>query len=161
MRELDTNGLRLCEYQGKLLEESASRFACSTKVFLRRFYYSKLLEKLDQNNSSILSLDVNEGLDEIEHQFGRSDYGKEKKNKDSLFWVGYMYRYRSYTRNINTQFLFKTIKYEKLFELYPVYHTQDPEWCISNILELYNLTEGYFDPNYRFKLAMKKLVRTN
>ena len=50
---------------------------------------------------------------------------------------------------------------EKLFELYPVYHTKDPEWCISNILELYNLTEGYFDPNYRFKLAMKKLVRTN
>ena len=46
MRELDTNGLRLCEYQGKLFEESASRFPCSTKVFLRRFYYSKLLETL-------------------------------------------------------------------------------------------------------------------
>ena len=44
MRELDTNGLRLCEYQGKLFEESASRFPCSTKVFLRRFYY--LLDKI-------------------------------------------------------------------------------------------------------------------
>ena len=48
MRNFDHNGLLLAEYQGKLFEESASRFPCSTKVFLRRFYYSKLLEKLDK-----------------------------------------------------------------------------------------------------------------
>jgi hypothetical protein len=33
-------------------------------------------------------------------------------------------------------------------KLYEVYHTQDIEWCISNLLELYGLTEDYFDNNY-------------
>ena len=105
MRILDTNGLRLCEFQAKLFEASVDRFDCSTSIFFRRFYYSNLLAILDKNNSSLLSLDVSEGLDEIERQFGKSDYGNEKISKEILFWVGYMYRYISYTRNINTQFL--------------------------------------------------------
>ena len=156
MRSLDTNGLRLCEYQAKLFESSVDRFDCSTSVFLRRFYYSNLLAILDKNNSSLLSLDVNEGLDEIEKQFGKSDYGNDKISKDILFWVGYIYRYISYTRNINTQFLFKTFSYKKLFELYQVYHTQDLEWCVKSLLELYNLNENYFDQNYRLKQVMEK-----
>ncbi len=151
MRDFDTNGIRLCEYQGKLFEASVDRFNCSTSVFLRRFFYSDLLEKIDKNNSAIISLDVNEGLDEIENQFGKTDYGKIKRTKDSLFWLGYFYRYISYTREVRTQFLMKTFKYDKLFELYEVYHTQDVEWCISNLLELYDLDENFLDNNYRFK----------
>lgn len=151
MRDFDTNGIRLCEYQGKLFEASVDRFNCSTSVFLRRFFYSDLLEKIDKNNSAIISLDVNEGLDEIENQFGKTDYGKIKRTKDSLFWLGYFYRYISYTRGVRTQFLMKTFKYDKLFELYEVYHTQDVEWCISNLLELYDLDENFLDNNYRFK----------
>ena len=156
MRTLDTNGLRLCEYQAKLFEASVDRFNCSTNIFLRRFYYSNLLSILDKNNSALLSLDVNEGLDEIEMQFGKSDYGKNKINKEILFWVGYIYRYISYTRNANTQFLFKTFEYKKLFELYQIYHTQDPEWCVKSLLELYDLNEDFFDLNYRLKQVMKK-----
>lgn len=156
MREFDTNGLRLCEFQAKLFEASVDRFDCSTYIFLRRFLHSNLLSKLDKNNSALLSLDINEGLDEIENQFGKSDYGKDKQSKEVLFWVGYMYRYISYTRGVSTQFLFKTFSYRKMFELYQVYHTQDPEWCIKSILEIYKLDEEYFNPNYRFKLAMSK-----
>lgn len=37
--------------------------------------------------------------------------------------------------------------------VYP-YHTQDPEWCISNLLELNNKSEGYFDNNFRLKQVM-------
>ena len=159
MRTLDTNGLRLCEYQAKLFEASVDRFDCSTSIFLRRFYYSNLLATLDKNNSSLLSLDVSEGLDEIEKQFGKSNYGNEKINKEILFWVGYMYRYISYTRNINTQILFKTFNYKKMFELYHVYHTQDLEWCVKSLLELYNLDENYFDSNYRLKQVMKRHLK--
>ena len=156
MRELDTNGLRLCEYQGKIFEKSIDRFDCSTAIFLRRFLHSDFLERLDKNNSALLSLDVNDCFDDIERQFGVTKYGSEKKNKEALFWVGYMYRYISYTRNVSTKFLFKTFDYEKLFELYQVYHTQDPEWCVKNILELYGLNEEFFDPNYRLMQALKK-----
>ncbi len=43
----------------------------------RRFYYSDLLNTLDKNESSI-SLEVSEGLDSIELQFGSSNYGNVK-----------------------------------------------------------------------------------
>ena len=161
MRELDLNGLRICEYQGKLFESSVDRFECSTALFMRRFYYSNLLNTLDKNNSAILSLDVNEGLDEIEDQFGKSNYGSNKESREALFWVGYLLRYISYTRNVTTQFILQSFEYDKLFKLYPAYHTQDMEWCISSILELYNLSEDYFEPNYRFKMTYLDKIKNN
>ena len=156
MREFDSNGLRLAEYQGKLFEYSYDYFECSTKIFLRRFLYSNLLKKLDKNDSSIISLDPYDGLEEIKNQFGEKNYGKEKKNKEALFWVGYIYRYISYTRKISTRLLMKIFEYPKMFEVYYSYHTQDPEWCIRSLLEIYNYPEEIFDPNYRVREAMKK-----
>lgn len=97
MRDFDHNGLLLAEYQGKLFEKS-NELNCSTGVFMRRFLHSDLLKKLDTNKTSYLSLDVSEGLNSILEQFGDSDYGKEKYSKSALFWMGYMYRYISYTR---------------------------------------------------------------
>ena len=77
MREFDHDGLLLTEYQGKLFEKSAE-LECSTAIFLRRFLHSDLLKKLDMNDAASLSLDVNEGIDSIQNQFGDSDYGKTK-----------------------------------------------------------------------------------
>ena len=151
MREFDTNGLRLAEFQGKIFEASCDYFECSTNVFLRRFLHSDLLKILDKNESYLISYDVYESLDSIEKQFGKTNYGKIKRSKESLFWVGYFYRYMSYTRETSTRFLMKTFDYNKLFELYYVYHTQDMEWCVSSLLELYNLDENFFDKNYRLK----------
>ncbi len=53
MREFDTNGLRLAEYQGRLFELSRD-LDCSTAIFLRRFRNSDLLMKLDKNESYLL-----------------------------------------------------------------------------------------------------------
>ena len=155
MREFDLNGLRLAEYQAKLFEYSVDRFECSSSIFLRRFTHSNLLKQLDKNESSLISLDVNAGLQEIENQFGKSNYGKVKFSKDTLFWIGYLYRYISYTRNIETPLLMSFFSYKQLIELYYVYHTQDIEWCVRNLLELNNLTEDIFDKNFRLKKAIE------
>ena len=156
MKKLDTNGLRLAEYQGKLFELSAIYCKCSTNIFMRRFFYSDLLKILDRNDSSILSLDPKEGLEQIQEQFGQSFYGKEKQSGESLFWVGFLYRYISYTRNTTTRLLMRLFPYQKLFELYPIYHTQSLEWCIENPLELQDYDSSIFDPNARLKEALKK-----
>ncbi|MCR4898066.1 MAG: hypothetical protein K5892_02455 [Acholeplasmatales bacterium] len=157
MREFDSNGLRLAEYQGKIFEYSHDFFDCSTNIFIRRFVHSNLLKSIDKNDSSLLSLDPYEGLESIKEQFGESDYGSFKQNKEALFWVGYFYRYISYTRNVDTVFLMKIFDYRKMFEVYYVYHTQDFEWCIADLLEIYGYSEDIFDPNYRLRIAIKKL----
>lgn len=155
MREFDHNGLLLAEYQGKLFEKSAD-LNCSSPVFIRRFLHSDLLKVLDENNTNLLSLDVDGGIQNIMDQFGDTSYGKVKYSKSSLFWMGYMYRYIAYTREQSTSFVMNLFKHQQMNEVFYPYHTQDPEWCISNLLELNNKSEEYFDKNYRLKQVMKE-----
>ena len=154
MREFDHNGLLLAEFQGKLFERS-SELDCSTGVFIRRFLHSVLLEKLDANDPSAVSLDVNEGINDILGQFGETDYGKTKFSPDALFWIGYMYRYISYTREESTKYIMKLFDYRQMNDLYVPFHTQDPEWCIRNLLEINDLSEDVFDKNKRLKEIMR------
>lgn len=155
MKEFDHNGLLLAEYQGNLFEKS-SELNCSSPIFIRRFLHSELLEILDENDNSLLSLDGNEGIQSILKQFGDTNYGKIKYSKSALFWMGYMYRYISYTREQSTPFVMSLFKHQQMNEVYYPYHTQDPEWCVSNLLELNNKTEEYFDNNYRLKEVLKE-----
>lgn len=154
MKNFDHNGLLLAEYQGKLFEKS-TELDCSTGIFLRRFLHSDLLKKLDTNQPSLVSLDVNDGINSILEQFGNTDYGKEKYSGSSMFWMGYMYRYISYTREIRTRFLMELLDYRQMNDVYYSFHTQDPEWCIQSLLEINHLTESVFDNNYR----LKKIIR--
>ena len=81
---------------------------------------------------------------------------KNKYSKSSLFWMGYMYRYIAYTREQSTSFVMNLFKHQQMNEVFYPYHTQDPEWCISNLLELNNKSKEYFDNNYRLKQVMKE-----
>lgn len=155
MKEFDYSGLLLAEYQGRLFEKSCE-LDCSTGIFMRRFLHSNLLKTLDRNNPGLLSFDVDEGIADIIAQFGKTDYGKVKYSANALFWIGYIYRYISYTREQSTKFVMSLFPYKQLNDVYYVYHTQDPEWCIQNFLELNHLTEDYFDNNYRLKQIIKE-----
>ena len=155
MREFDLNGLRMAEYQAQLFELSAIELDCSSSIFIRRFLHSDLLKTLDTNDSSRISLDPNEGLYTIEEQFGKSNYGSNKYSREVLFWMGYLYRYISYTRDVETHLLFKLFDYKKVKNLYFVYHTQSLEWCVENLLELFGLSENIFDRNWRLKESIK------
>ena len=67
MREFNHNGLLLAEFQGKLFEKS-EELNCSSPIFIRRFLHSDLLKKLDDGNSAMIPLDVNEGIQNILQQ---------------------------------------------------------------------------------------------
>lgn len=155
MKEFDHNGLVLAEFQGKLFEKSYE-LNCSTGIFIRRFLHSELLKRLDTNNPSLLSLDVNEGINSISEQFGETDYGEIKFSPGALFWIGYMYRYISYTREVSTKFTLQLFSYRQMNEVYFTFHTQAPEWCIQNLLEINNLPEEIFDNNFRLKVVMRE-----
>ena len=153
MKKFDHDGLLLAEYQGKLFEKS-TELRCSTAVFLRRFLYSDLAKKMDTNEVATLSLDVNEGIESILNQFGESDYGKTKFSKNALFWMGYMYRYLSYTRGVTTKFVMNLFPYKQLNDVYYSFHTQDPEWCVQSLLEMSGQSEDVFDNNMRLKAVI-------
>lgn len=155
MREFDHNGLLMAEYQGKLFEQS-EELECSSPIFLRRFLHSDLLRNLDKDSKALISLDVHEGIQSIQKQFGDKKYGKEKYSKSALFWMGYMYRYIAYTREQTTGFIMELFKHKQMNAVYYSYHTQDSEWCIRSLLEINNLTDDVFDNNKRLKMIIRE-----
>lgn len=158
MKKFDLNGLRLAEYQAKIFEKSVE-LNCSTAIFMRRFFHSNFLDMFDKNDSSILTLCVEDAFYSLNDQFGNPNYGQIKEDANALFWLGYFYRYISYTRNVSTRMLMKTFKYSEVIKLYYVFHTQSMEWCVESLLEKYNLDIDYFDQNLRLKKAMSGYYR--
>lgn len=148
MIPMDADGLLLCEIQAELFEESVEKAGCSSEIFIRRFMNSHVVTELD----STAFLDDVKTKDnifkEIIQEYGESSYGSNKFNKDSLYWIGYIYRYFSYTYELSSKRVYKIVKPKELNDLYLPYHTFDPKFAIERILEEKNIS---FDPEAVFK----------
>lgn len=135
MREFGDYGLKICRYQGKLFEESLNLSGCSTPVFIRRFMMSKIAERMDREGFMFESLSEADAIAEIEEQYGKSVYGKIRYSREELYWIGYIYRYWSYTRETGSKTLYRIVKPSELQQLYFPYHSLDPAQVIDRILE--------------------------
>lgn len=142
MREIDDYGLKVCRYQGNLFRESLDYTECSSPVFLRRFMYSEVAERMDTDGFLFEALDVQAAIDEVQNQYGESDYGSIKYGKNELYWMGYLYRYWAYTRESSSKSIFKIVKPGALNELYFPYHSLDPSQAIERIVEAKGMTEA-------------------
>lgn len=58
--------------------------------------------------------------------------------------------------NSQQNLLCKFFPYKQLNDVYYTFHTQDPEWCIRNLLEINKLNEYVFDNNFRLKQVIKE-----
>lgn len=78
-------------------------------------------------------------LERIEEQYGKSNYGSKRYTKNELYWIGYIYRYFSYTYEKSSVQIYKIVKPKELRALFLPYHTLDPSQAIERILEAKNL----------------------
>lgn len=135
MKVIDAIGLKLCKMQARVFELSASKLSCSSAIFLRRFMHSEVASRMDHPGFMNEACDENSILQEIESQFGSTDYGSEKYKPNELYWIGYLYRYWCYTYEERSKQVYKIIKPRELRELYYPYHSLDPAQAIERILE--------------------------
>lgn len=141
MRAFDETGLKLSRMQAELFVLSASKLECSSPIFLRRFMLSKVAARMDQDGFLYESCTVDGILQEIEEEFGATNYGKEKYSTEELYWIGYLYRYWCYTYEKSSKQVYKLMKPKELRGLYYPYHSLDPAQAIERILESKNLGE--------------------
>ena len=141
MKTFDDYGLKMCRFQAELFAKSENRTSCSSPVFLRRFMYSEVARRMDGKGFLYEATGIDDVFDEIELQFGNTDYGQKKYDPEILYWIGYIYRYWSYTHEISSKKLYKRIKPEELKALYYPYHSLDPGMAIDRIIEAKQLTE--------------------
>ena len=135
MRKLDFNDIKLCQFQGKLFEESLTRTNTSSSIFIRRFMYSNLATKLDDKSFITLSLDIQDCFNEINQEFGESNYGKIKYTKEQMFWIGYIYRSISILYKLPSKQVFKLLNTKEIIKYYDIYHTFDIVQASEKIME--------------------------
>ena len=139
VREIDNDGLILCKLQARTFELSEKKVTSSSLIFIRRFMNSNIATEFD--STAILNYpygeeDVIESLDE---EYGKTNYGTDKYSSDVLYWIGYIYRYFSYTFDISSKIAYKMVKPDELKDVYLPYHTLDPSQAIERILEAKHL----------------------
>lgn len=144
MRKLDDMGLKLCKMQAEIFEESVSLTRCSSPIFLRRFMYSDVASRMDHVGFLFEACNIQAVIEDIDNQFGETDYGKERYGTEELYWMGYLYRYWCYTFEKNSRQVYKIIKPKELRRLYYPYHSLDPAQAIDRILEAKQMKEEDF-----------------
>lgn len=135
MRKIDKDGLLLCELQAKTFELSAEATEVSSEIFIRRFMNSLVSKSMDSGEILQTNMQAKDILERIEEQYGKSNYGSKKYTKNELYWIGYIYRYFSYTYEKSSVQVYKTVKPKELRGLFLAYHTLDPSQAIERILE--------------------------
>lgn len=141
MRPFDETGLKLCRMQAELFKLSASALECSSPIFLRRFMLSNVAARMDQDGFLYEACTVDDILAEIEEEFGKTNYGKEKYSIEELYWMGYLYRYWCYTYGKTSKQIYRMLKPKELRLLYYPYHSLDPAQAIKRIMEAKDLIE--------------------
>jgi len=157
MKEIDRDGLLLCRLQGNIFASSLEYCESSSEIFMRRFMMSKLVKEFDLKAVLNDSLTISEAFQIIENEFGKTSYGKVKYNREVLFWIGYIYRYMSYTYDLSSKSVYKIIKPKELNERYYVYHTFDCSQAIERILEEKNISFDTDKQNERLLKMMRRI----
>lgn len=135
MKKMDRDGLILCDIQGKTFEQSLEYQSCSSPIFIRRFMLSAFSKRMDNFGYLNEASTISQIYDELDEQYGKSNYGRTKYTQDELFWIGYIYRYFCVVYEISSKRAYKLIKPNELRNVYYPYHTLDPLVAIDRVLE--------------------------
>jgi len=157
MKKIDKDGLSLCNLQGNVFVYSLENTLCSSEIFMRRFMNSNISNEFDSLSILDDSLTIVDIVEQIEEEFGKTNYGKIKYEKEVMFWIGYIYRYFSYTYDLSSKYVYKLIKPKELSELYYVYHTFDVSVAIERILEEKNISFNQDNQNNRLLKMLRKM----
>ncbi len=108
-----------------------------------------MAKKMD--NLAVLQTNIQprDALDLIDEEYGKSNYGSVKYTPNEMYWIGYIYRYYSYTYRKSSVQAYKTVKPKELRGLFLPYHTMDPAQAIDRILEAKGLTNDNEDEEKR------------
>lgn len=135
MRKISKDGLLLCKLQAEVFENSVDKMECSSEIFIRRFMKSRIAKRMDDESLLDNNIQANDILSLVNEEYGTSEYGTVKYSHNEIYWIGYVYRYFSFTYELSSAQVYRIIKPKELRGLFLPYHTMDPAQAIERILE--------------------------
>lgn len=127
---------QLCGIQGKLFELSAKK-NLSSKEFIDFYMQSKTAAFFDLPFDRTQWLGEENLLYDVMEENPKLLTG-EVYDTESLFWIGYTYRYWHFLTKESSKSIWKKCNTQMMYTLYPAYHTLDCSQAIERILEAEN-----------------------
>ena len=137
MNKPDYDGLLLSRIQGNIFESSLNE-ECSSPVFIRRFMNSDVAYRMDKGFFLCTAQSKLQVLDEIDEQYGKSAYGKDKYSDEEMYWIGYIYRYWAEMYKMRSDVIYHICNGREMKNYYDIYHSLDPAKAIERIMEAKN-----------------------
>lgn len=134
MRKEDYDCTLTCQIQGNIFEKSLKYLNCSSPLFIKKYMMGEdalSMDRLEFLNTA--KSDIQVLLDMKDTEFGTTKYSSY-----DLYWMGYIYRFWSYTYEIDSKQLYKLFPGTKLIK-YSAYSEHDPKYVINMIIEENNL----------------------
>lgn len=124
---------QLCGVQGKMFELSAKKNLCS-KDFIDFYMQSQTAKYFDLPYDRTQWLGEESLLQDALEENPNLPIGPSY-DTESLFWMGYLYRYWHFLTNQSSGQIAKKCDAQTLNALYPAYHTLDCSQAVRRILE--------------------------
>ncbi len=124
---------QLCSVQGKMFQLSAKKNLAS-KEFIDFFMQSRTAAYFDLPYDRTQWLGEENLLYDVLEEYTTNTPGIIY-NPESLFWMGYLYRYWHFFTKQTSKEIGKICNAEMLNTLYPAYHTLDCSMAVERILE--------------------------
>lgn len=161
MKKMDKDGLILCKMQGDIFEQSTKLSDTSSEIFIRRFMNSDVAKEFDSAAFLDDTLTIRDVFDRIDGTYGKSEYGSFKYHPEVLFWIGYLYRYFSYTYEFSSKRVYGMLKPRGLKSAYYPYHTLDCSQAIERLLEEKGINVVYENSNEKLLELIKEVTYEN
>lgn len=134
---MDIIDSKMCDIQGRLFELAFDK-GFNIEDFIKEFMRSKLASFLDSSYNRLQWVGEEYLLEEIIDECG-SKIRKEKSPlfKETVYWIGYIYRYWHYYKNIESKKIYHLAPIETMKANYFMFHSFTPELAIDELIEIY------------------------
>lgn len=127
--------LTLCDTQGQLFELAAER-GYSSEAFIKAFMTSQVSADMDKEFHHVQWAGKAYVLSRMEEELAEQlKKDGEIYDKETLYWMGYIYRYWSFYTGESSREIYKQAPAKTMNVVYLMYHTMSPEMAIDRLKE--------------------------
>ena len=127
--------LALCDTQGKLFELSAQR-GYNSEAFMKAYMNSSVAADMDLEFHHVQWAGKEYVLARLEEECSdKLTTGGTFLDEDTLYWIGYLYRYWNLYNQESSRAIYRQAPYKIMSVVYLMYHTMSPELAIERLKE--------------------------
>lgn len=128
--------LALCDTQGQLFVLSAKN-GYDSQAFAKAFMTTEVAADMDKDFHHVQWAGKEYILSRIEDEHSELLSKGEPFDKETLYWMGYIYRYWNFYTGESSKEIYKQAPAKTMQIVYLMYHTMSPELAIERLKESY------------------------